>query len=92
LAEPVLEEWQVDDEQNTWTGTLSFSVEGGAGDYRLYWDVIAEDTEIVDNKLTFQWQKCVDFPLKVIVTSGDETVSWEGEVSYPLSEQCVSQP
>lgn len=92
LAEPVLEEWQVDDEQNTWTGTLSFSVEGGSGGYRLYWDVIAEDTEIFDNQLTFQWQKCVDFPLKVIVTSGDETVSWEGEVSYPLSEECVSQP
>ncbi len=92
LLAPELQDWQADDEQGVWTGTLRFSVEGGLGDYRLYLDTIRQDTEILDNQLTFRWQKCEDFPLEIIATSGEEIAVWEGEIPYPVPEDCNIEP
>ena len=89
---PELQDWTIDDEQGIWIGSLHFTVEGGAGNYRLYREVIQPDTEIRDQEWTFRWQKCEAFPLKVIATSGEETALWEGEVPYPAPETCVTQP
>ncbi|MGC9400605.1 MAG: protein kinase domain-containing protein [Anaerolineae bacterium] len=92
LGEPVLQSWEVQAERETWIGTLTFPVEGGTGNVRLYWDVIGEETEILNNELTFQWEQCKAFPLKVIATAGTDVVIWEGEIAYPAPEQCTAQP
>ncbi len=89
---PQLKDWQVNDDQDIWIGTLRFAVEGGVGDYRLYQEAIRPDAEIRDLELTFQRQKCEAFPLKIIATSGEETAVWEGEIPYPEPEACNAQP
>jgi serine/threonine-protein kinase len=86
---PELQDWQIDDEQGIWIGTLRFSAEGGVNDYRLYRGTIQPETELLTRELTFQHKKCQAFPLKIIATSGGETAVWEGEIPYPAPETCT---
>lgn len=88
LSEPQLLEWQEDGEQNLWTGNLSLVASGGTEEYRFYQDVIREDTELVDGAMTFTWQRCENYPLVIIVVSGEEVTRWEGSIPYPAPEQC----
>ena len=91
VLEPELQDWQIDEEQSIWIGTVRFSAEGGLGDYRLYRGTIQPETELLTRELTFQQQKCQAFPLKIIATSGSETAVWEGEIPYPAPETCTPQ-
>ena len=88
LSEPQLLEWQVDGEQNLWTGNLCLMASGGTEEYRFYQDVIREDTELVDGVMTFTWQRCENYPLVIIAVSGEEVTRWEGSIPYPAPEQC----
>ncbi|MCD6344011.1 MAG: protein kinase [Anaerolineae bacterium] len=88
LSEPQLLEWQVDGEQNLWTGNLALVASGGTEEYRFYQDVIREDTELVDGAMTFTWQRCENYPLVIIVVSGEEVTRWEGSIPYPAPKQC----
>ena len=88
LAEPQLLEWQVDEKQELWTGALFFTASGGTEEYRFYQDVILEETELVDGVMTFTWRRCADYPLVIIVVSGEEVTRWEGSIPYPAPEQC----
>ncbi|MDY0020658.1 MAG: protein kinase [Anaerolineae bacterium] len=88
VAAPELTEWQADLQQERWTGTLVLSASGGTGVYRFYRDTMRKDTEIPGETLTFNWKECTDFPLKLIVVSGEETMTWEGLIPYPAPEQC----
>lgn len=88
LSEPQLLEWQVDEDRELWTGKFSLVASGGTEEYRFYQDVIREDTELVDGAMTFTWQRCENYPLVIIVVSGEEVTRWEGSIPYPAPEQC----
>ncbi len=88
LAQPVLKSWQDNEQDGTWQGTISLQASGGQGDYRFYRDKVSAATLLPQPSLTFRWQRCKDYPLKVWVLSGNEVSSWEGVIPYPAADQC----
>ena len=85
---PILREWTETLPAQMWQGTLSLAAEGGSGNYRFYRDMIRADTEIQDATLRFEWRHCTDFPLTLIVVSGEEIERWQGSIPYPAPERC----
>ena len=88
MENPVLLNWEVDKEQEVWSGTLEFTATGGTGEYHFYRDAIQETNKLVDAKLAFTWQQCVSLPLKIILVSGKDTLVWEEPFPYPAPELC----
>jgi len=88
LAPPTLSEWTENALLETWQGRLTFAAQGGTGTYRFYQDAILAGTEITDGALSFEWRRCSDFPLTLIVVSGDAIARWEGQIPYPAPERC----
>jgi serine/threonine-protein kinase len=89
LSPPTLEQWEVDPLDDVWYGTLSLNAEGGTGEYRFYLEVIQEDTALSGDSFEFRWRRCEDFPLQLIVVSGNEVEIWQGIVPYPNPEACT---
>ena len=85
MLEPQLLSWQDDPSTNQWEGVLRLTAEGGSGTYLFYLDHVAAGQEIRDGLLHFRWTRCQPYPLRVIVISGDESLSWEEEIPYPAS-------
>ncbi len=88
METPQLLNWEVDEEQESWSGTLTFAATGGTGVYHFYRDTIREDTELREARLEFSWRQCIAMPLKIILVSGEETLVWEEQIPYPAPEQC----
>lgn len=88
ITAPELLEWTDDVLLKLWRGVLSLSASGASGAYRFYRDAIRADTELPGATLVFEWQRCADFPLTLIVVSGAEIARWQGTVPYPAPEQC----
>lgn len=85
---PTLREWTENLQAQVWQGELALSAEGGSGNYRFYRDAIRADTEILNATLCFEWRRCADFPLTLIVVSGEEIERWQGSIPYPAPERC----
>lgn len=85
---PTLRGWTENLQEQVWQGELSLAAEGGSGTYRFYRDAIRADTEIPNATLRFEWRRCTDFPLTLIVVSGEEIERWQGSIPYPAPERC----
>lgn len=85
---PQLLNWEVNEEQEIWSGTLALAATGGNGEYHFYRDTIRQDTELHAARLEFSWRQCIALPLKIILVSGEETLVWEEQIPYPAPEQC----
>lgn len=88
METPELLNWEINEEQETWSGTLALAATGGTGEYHFYRDIISEDTEIHAVRIEFSWRQCIPLPLKIILVSGEETLIWEEQIPYPAPEQC----
>jgi serine/threonine-protein kinase len=88
VSAPTLIQWEIDEQQDLWYGTLELGAEGGTGEYQFYQEAIREETALSGDIFEFSWRRCEDFPLQLIVVSGDEVERWQGTIAYPEPETC----
>ncbi|MGC9357959.1 MAG: protein kinase domain-containing protein [Anaerolineae bacterium] len=89
VESPEIIMWEVDEQQDVWFGEIQLLASGGTGRYTFYRDSIGSGTEIPDGLLQFSWSECRDFPLQIIVVSGEAVEYWEGSIPYPAPDQCA---
>ncbi len=88
LSEPTLLDWQDHRDRGTWSGTVQLLGTGGSGQYRYFVQRILPANELVDGLLAFEAPLCEPVALDLVVLSGVEVLSWQGEIAYPAPERC----
>ncbi len=88
VMEPILLSWKDAPDRNRWSGTARIEAVGGSGQLRYYEQQIRASTELPDGEIAFEWYRCEPFPVNIWVLSGEETLSWQGEIPFPAPETC----
>ncbi|MGC9521155.1 MAG: protein kinase domain-containing protein [Anaerolineae bacterium] len=88
VAEPVLLSWEDAPERNRWSGVARIEATGGSGQPRYFEGQIRASTELPDGEIAFEWYRCEPYPVDIWVLSGAESLSWQGEISFPAPEEC----
>jgi hypothetical protein len=88
LTTPLILTWEEDRVRGIWSGKVEVVAQGGSGNYRYYVNEISAATELTDNILQIEAQRCEAAPVQLWVLSGADILNWRGEIPYPDPEAC----
>ncbi len=88
ISDPELLDWHEDMTQGKWYATVRFRASGGTGVYRYYLSEMREDNLSKDGIFSFEAPRCAEFPMTILVLSGEDVARWTGTIPYPAPEQC----
>jgi hypothetical protein len=80
--------WQDDLDRGTWSGTAQVVATGGSGRYFYFLESVLPDNELVDGLLAFEATICEPIAVDLVILSGADLLTWQGEIAYPAPERC----